>query len=174
MATASVPFVTIDEYLHSAFDPDVDYVDGQLEERNLGEFDHGDLQLELGSILKAHGNLWSIRAVVETRVQVSPTRFRVPDVCVMPLSWRREPIIRQAPMLCLEVLSPEDRLNRMRQRCEDYLLMGVPEVWLFDPQKRAAYRITSSSFTEHSVGVLQLAESPIAIDLAALFAVLDR
>ena len=105
MAAASLPYITIEEYLHSAFDPDLDYVDGHLEERNLGEFDHGDLQGEIVTRLRNAGNEWHMRIVPETRVQVSPTCFRVPDIRVMPLSWKREPISRQAPLLCLEVLS---------------------------------------------------------------------
>ena len=36
-ATVVVPFVSVEEYLHSDPQPDVDYVDGVLEERNLGE-----------------------------------------------------------------------------------------------------------------------------------------
>ena len=36
--------ISADEYLHTTFDPDVDFVDGVLEERNLGEYTHGRLQ----------------------------------------------------------------------------------------------------------------------------------
>jgi hypothetical protein len=45
-ASAIVPFVSIEEYLLSDPQPDMDYIDGVLEERNLGEADHGDLQSE--------------------------------------------------------------------------------------------------------------------------------
>ena len=31
--------LSIDEYLHTSYKPDVDFVDGEIEERNLGEFD---------------------------------------------------------------------------------------------------------------------------------------
>jgi hypothetical protein len=36
-ASAVVPFVSAEEYLHSDPQPDMDYVDGVTEERNLGE-----------------------------------------------------------------------------------------------------------------------------------------
>jgi Uma2 family endonuclease len=58
-ATAVVPFVTVDEYLHTSYRPDVDYIDGQIEERNLGEFDHGDLQTILGTIFRNHQKDWA-------------------------------------------------------------------------------------------------------------------
>ena len=32
--------LTMDEYLHTMYHPDCDFVDGHLEERNLGEFEH--------------------------------------------------------------------------------------------------------------------------------------
>src|SRR5437016_10905075 len=36
--------VSISEYLSTSYDPDCDYVDGVIEERNLGENNHADLQ----------------------------------------------------------------------------------------------------------------------------------
>jgi hypothetical protein len=35
------PHVTVAEYLRTVYEPDCDYVDGRVEERNVGEFDHG-------------------------------------------------------------------------------------------------------------------------------------
>ena len=32
--------VSVDEYLHTAYHPDCDYVDGVVEDRNVGEKDH--------------------------------------------------------------------------------------------------------------------------------------
>jgi Uma2 family endonuclease len=138
------------EYLKTVYQPDVDYVDGVIEERNSGEFDHGDLQLEIGALLRSHSDEWQIRVVAETRVQVAPTRFRVPDICVMPLSWNRTQIITEAPLLCLEVLYPEDRMSRVLTRCQEFLAMGTPEVWIFDPQPAwhtASHKTLSSSRT---------------------------
>lgn len=50
-STALIP-VTVGEYLGSVYRPDMDYVDGVLESRNLGEFDHADLQLGVGTMLR--------------------------------------------------------------------------------------------------------------------------
>src|ERR1700710_2743353 len=86
--------ISVDEYLNTTYRPDVEYLDGVIEERNLGEFDHGDLQLALGSLLRLRQQEWAIRVVVETRVQVAPTRFRVPDVCVLRAGLERERVIR--------------------------------------------------------------------------------
>ncbi len=45
MATAAVATrMSVEEYLRTPFRPDVDFVDGVIEERNLGEWDHAWLQ----------------------------------------------------------------------------------------------------------------------------------
>jgi hypothetical protein len=41
--TTSIP---VGEYLSSDYEPDVDFVEGELEERHLGEKDHAKLQLK--------------------------------------------------------------------------------------------------------------------------------
>src|ERR1700730_10790054 len=46
MATTAV---TIQEYLSTTYEPDCDYVDGEIQERNLGTFDHSRLQLAIGA-----------------------------------------------------------------------------------------------------------------------------
>jgi len=173
-ASAVVPFVSVEEYLHSDPQPDVDYVDGVLEERLVGEIDHSALQGTLYAFFLAHRSEWQIRVYVEARVQVAPTRFRIPDVCILPTSWQRTQIVRQPPLLCLEVKSPKFTLARERQRAEDYLRMGVPEVWIFDPATRTAYVLRGSEMTEQREGVLKLAGTAIELDLVTLFAVLDE
>lgn len=175
MAAAAVnPLVSLYEYLHSVYRPDLDYIDGVLEERNLGEHDHADLQTELAVFFRIHRSEWKVKTVVEQRVQVSPTRFRVPDLTVMAASWKRTPIVMEAPLLCIEVLSPEDRFSRIRARCEDYFRMGVPEAWIFDPAKREVLVLRpDGSMTTHRDGSLQLEGTPIEVPLADIFGVLD-
>ncbi len=173
-ASATVPFVSVEEYLRSDPQPDMDYVDGVMEERNLGEYDHADLETELAAIFRNHRKDRNVRAVVEVRVQVLPTRFRIPDVCVMPAAWKRTPIMHEAPMLCIEVKSPEFTLKRERTRAQDFLIMGVPEVWILDPEKRTAYVLRGDEMTGQCEGTLRLNGTPIELDLAALFSVLDE
>jgi len=41
---SSTTLVSVSEYLETSYRPDVDYVDGELLERNVGELDHSRLQ----------------------------------------------------------------------------------------------------------------------------------
>lgn len=68
--------------MNTSYHPDRDYVDGRVVERNLGELDHSDLQGEIIVFFRLRSKRWGIHAFPEQRAQVSPTRFRIPDVCV--------------------------------------------------------------------------------------------
>ena len=67
------------------------------------------------------------------RLQVAPRRFRIPDVCCFRKRLEGR-IITEPPVLCIEILSPEDRFSRVEARIADYLAMGVPYVWVIDPE----------------------------------------
>ena len=160
--------VSVQEYLSSDYEPDCDYVDGVLEERNLGEQDHSRLQLLLAAYCFAHEKQWRARCLIEQRVQVSPTRFRVPDVAVVDVD-NRDPIVTKAPLVCIEILSPEDRLNRVIRRAEDFLNMGVAEVWIIDPQPRRCYRHTKAEgFHEIPSGILTTSDGRITLNIAEI------
>jgi Uma2 family endonuclease len=141
MATRSL--VSVDEYLSTSYRPDCDYVDGVVLERNLGEYDHAELQGQVFAYYHARRKAWGIRVVPEQRVQVSATRFRVPDVCVIVDTGRPGQIFRTPPFICIEVLSKGDSFSEMRDRIEDYLKFGVSYVWILDPAKREAWRCTA-------------------------------
>jgi Uma2 family endonuclease len=173
-ALATAALVSIEEYLHSMYHPDVDYVDGVLEVRNLGENQHSDLQGELITLFRNRRHEWKVKTYPEHRVQVSARRYRIPDVCVMAASWVKTPIIHEAPLLCIEVLSSEDTLKRQAARCQDYFAMGVPEVWIIDPQSRKAYILRGETITEHREELLQLQGTLIEVSLSKLFSVLDE
>ena len=78
-----------------------------------------------------------VRVLTSQRVQVSPTRFRVPDVCVVLASDPRDPIVHHPPVLCVEVLSRVDTVTRLNERLSDYFQMGVRYIWALDPLTRA-------------------------------------
>ena len=172
-ASAALVPVTVGEYLGSVYRPDVDYVDGVLEARNVGEFDHADLQKSVLLLLTAQEGAGGFRAMPELRVQVGPMRFRVPDVCVLRRNAARERVVRTAPMLCVEVLSPRDTLRGMRARCGDYLAMGVPVVWILDPATRTAYVLDSAGMRELREGVLRVGGTAVEVGVGEVFATLD-
>src|SRR5580692_3206836 len=104
MAVQNAALVSVEEYLSSSYEPDCDYVDGVLEERNLGEWDHSRLQTALAAYLKGRERQWNVWVIVEQRIRVSPKRFRIPDVCVFRRDREIEQVPTKPPLVCIEVL----------------------------------------------------------------------
>jgi Uma2 family endonuclease len=169
MAAAS-ELITVEEYLSQIYEPDCDFVDGHLEERNLGEFDHSWLQTLLSSYFFNRRKQWKITPVVEQRIQVRPGRYRVPDICVLLGPKPTEQVLTKPPFLCVEILSPEDRLSRVQTRIQDYLELGVPYVWVLDPQTRVAYNATpDSGLRQITDGVLRTENPRLEVPLSEVF-----
>jgi Uma2 family endonuclease len=166
---SSATLFSVQEYLAASFRPDRDYVDGEIQERNLGERPHSYAQMSLGAFLFQRKAQWGITVLSEQRVQVSPTRFRVPDICVIYASDPNEAIVRQAPFLCIEVVSPEDRVLRLNERLSDYFQMGVRYVWVIDPQTRRAFCYTPGEMHEVLDGILRTKDPDIEVPLEEVF-----
>ena len=166
MATRTL--ITVEQYLTTVYRPDCDYVDGEVLERNLGEKDHGRLQLKLGAYFLARQSQWNTFAIVEQRVQVRPGRFRIPDVCVL-LGKTDEQVLTNPPFLCVEVLSPEDRMSRVQDRIDDYFAMGVPNVWVVDPVRRSAYEAAPTGDLRRVIKVLRTIEPVFEVPLSEIF-----
>lgn len=167
-------FVSVREYLATSYRPDCDYVDGRIEERNVGEFDHSLIQTLLGQLFMNNRNAWGVLALTDVRVQVKATRFRVPDLTVIRAGTPREQILTHPPLLVIEILSPEDRLSRMTERTDEYLDFGIENIWIIDPARRLAYRVTRAGFELAPVGEITVPETPIRVVLSELFTELDR
>ena len=159
--------VSVEEYLSSSSEVDRDYVDGELLERNVGEKNHAKAQKHLLLRLAAWEERLGIFALAEQRVRISATRFRVPDICVM-LTEPDEQVFTTAPFLCVEILSPEDRMSRMEERIEDYLRLGTAYVWLVDPWIRRAWSYTQGGRSEVKEA-LRTENPALCIPLAEIF-----
>jgi len=165
--------VSVDEYLHTSYDPDCDYVDGEIVERNVGELDHSDLQAEIITYFRARLRNRGVFAYPEQRVQVSPTRFRVPDVCIVYGSKPTEQIFTKPPLIAVEILSKDDRVSQMQERIDDYLRFGVRYVWVIDPRTRRAWVYTSEGAVEAKNGILRTENPAIELPLPEIFQALE-
>ncbi len=171
MSTATRLTLTVGDYLHSSYSPDCDYVDGELQERNVGELDHAEVQGALLMWFRTHDKEWNVRTVPELRLRVAPTRFRVADVCLISRSAPVEQVPQHPPLAVIEVLSPEDRVSRYQDRLDDYRRMGVRNIWVVDPLHRRGYDCSTGSWIEAMSFAIE--NSPIVVDLSVIFTELD-
>jgi Uma2 family endonuclease len=158
--------VSVKEYLSTSYEPDCDYVDGELEDRNVGEKPHSKALGNVCFYLLSH---YPALFVFPTQhIRISATRYRVPDVCVT-LGEPDEDVFTEPPFLCVEILSPEDRAGRMQRKIADYQKFGVRYIWVIDPRKREAFIYTATSMHAVEDGVLRTSDPDIAVPLSELF-----
>jgi Uma2 family endonuclease len=175
---ATQPFgdrlVPVEEYLSTGYDPDCEYDDGVVVERNLGEFEHSFLQILLGTIFTNNMDSWGVFGLTEQRVQIKPRRFLVPDVCVLRVGSLREKILTRPPLIAIEIMSPEDTVRRLSAKAIEYIEFGIEHVWIIDPSAREAYSGTPSGLELIPSGELSVPETPILVRIGELFERLDR
>jgi len=168
MSATKTP-VSVEEYLHTVYQPDCDYVDGEVLERNMAELDHAFMQTALGAYFFVRRKEWNITVLTEMRVQVNSTRYRIPDICLV-LGRTDEQILTKPPFLCIEILSPEDRWSRVEERIKDFISMGVPYIWVLDPQTKTAFIETpNEGLREVKDGMLRTQNPAFEIPLSEIF-----
>jgi Uma2 family endonuclease len=168
---ATTTHIPVEVYLRSSYEPDAEYVDGKIEERAAAEFDHASWQLAIQVLFWQHEKQWGIRVLPALRVRVAETRYRVPDVTVLDRSRPIEQIITHPPLAVFEVLSPEDSLQRLKRKLEDYKTMGIAEIWVIDPQDSTFYRYKNLQLQRNDS--FAHAEKGIVFDMNQLKTLLD-
>ncbi len=119
-------------------------VDGELVERVMGA-EASWVAGKLHSLLEAYGESsksgWSFVADLGYRCfDGRPKLVRKPDVSFV----RRERLpgglpkgdLRIPPGLAVEVVSPNETVYELDEKVEEYLAVGVPLVWVVNPQTR--------------------------------------
>jgi Uma2 family endonuclease len=168
MAVAAGTQISVEEYLKTVYRPDCDYVDGVLEERNVGERDHSWIQGSIVTFFRSRFRETGVAALPEWRVQLRPTRFRIPDV-VITRGKPDEQILTKPPLACVEILSPEDTVSRTNARIQDYLDFGVPVVWVVDPAEKLIW-IYRQNGMEQAVGpAIRLNGASIEVPFSEIF-----
>lgn len=127
----------LEQYLRTSYEPPCEYVDGRLIEKPPPTWQHGILQAWIGSLIVKLFPRFVVGSGV--RAHLRPTEFRLPDILVDVPENVNSAYAEHAAYLAIEILSPEDRLGAMFEKCERYHDWGVPHCWVVDPQKRKAW-----------------------------------
>jgi Uma2 family endonuclease len=164
--------VSLDEYLSTIYEADCEYVDGELLERNWGELEHSAMQSIILALFYNQRHQHGICVFPELRVQVAPTRYRIPDITVTSAKPRGK-ILREPPFLCIEVLSPEDRASRIEAKIDDYLAFGVRHVWIIDPRLKKGWSYSSEGKRE-AADILTTSDPVLTLPLKDVFDALSE
>jgi Uma2 family endonuclease len=150
--------VPVEEYLSTAYHPDVDYIGGHLEECNVGERTR---HIAVPNYIPA-----------ETAAQGRALHRNPIAIVCRSVAYEKEPdesIFTKPPVLCIEILSPEDRMSRVMNVVQDYLSMGVPTVWVLDPLEKKAYVADAAVGFREVTGEIATTGQQVALTLEEIF-----
>ncbi len=98
--------LSVEQYLHTSFpDLDKEYRDGELVERSLPTFEHGETQLRIGAFFAALRKSHSLHAAAETRMRIRTGLYLIPDVAVFQ-GVRPASVPDNPPLIAIEILPP--------------------------------------------------------------------
>jgi Uma2 family endonuclease len=158
--------IAVEEYLRTSFDPDCDFIDGEVFQRNVGKKKHSYAQLKIGYWFEIRIQTLRLQALTELRMQVGPGRIRIPDVVVCEIPLPDEEVFTSPPYLCVEVMSPDDTISAMQDRLDDYLQFGVPNIWVVDPWKHRGWHISAEGWALVHNGLMCTADGNVEMPLA--------
>ncbi|MDX2042422.1 MAG: Uma2 family endonuclease [Acidobacteriota bacterium] len=127
-----------------ALDPEFEYeiVNGKPEKKEPDGAQHGSTIMRLGTRLGTHAEANELGGVYSsnTTFQIGQNQ-RLPDLAFvsnerMPEEGEVDGIAPIAPDLAIEVISPNDVLEKVTAKIEDYFAAGVHQVWLVSLRSR--------------------------------------
>ncbi|MEW6364608.1 MAG: Uma2 family endonuclease [Acidobacteriota bacterium] len=120
-------------------------IDGRIVHLSPTGEEHANIEFILGPALAAYVRERNLGRVVGGEVGIytrrGPDRVRGADIAF--ISKRRasarpeKGFLQVAPDLVVEIVSPTDRWQDVRQKVEEYFAIGVDRVWVVEPENRA-------------------------------------
>jgi len=160
MATKAL--ITPEQYFATQFEREPELVRGELVERPLPNLIHGRTQQRLAVHLDGVGY-----CCTEVRMRLAEDLYRIPDVAVFEGTGPTEIVPSSPPLLVVEISSPDDRLDAMLQKLEEYRAWGVQNIWLIEPELKRMHVYDGGSLT--AVSGLELAQFGFAVTAEELF-----
>jgi Uma2 family endonuclease len=162
--------LTPNEYFAEVYrdwEGDFDYVDGVLERHDWGDYAHSELHGEVMAWIHDHKLQSKLQVIPSLTLQISPTRFRVPDVSIFSRKpANEERAIATAPLVVIEILSPEDSFMYLRSLEADYRRMGIPNIWFLDPRQMTGWYCTPDAWIKTTT--FAIPDRSITLDLTTI------
>jgi Uma2 family endonuclease len=160
--------ISEEEYLHTGYDPDCDFEDGVLIERNVGTKDHSKLQGSLLAYFHRRRKAWNIHVYPEVRIKIRARKYMIPDLCVVSGPEPPDQVFQTPPLIVTEILSPEDRMLRVTEKVRQWRAFGVPYVWVIDPTTLESELHDERGSSKLADGILRIPGTPIEVPLHLL------
>lgn len=111
-------------------------------------------------------------AASEVTIRIREGKYFVPDVIVQSRDHIQAPYPTEPVPLCIEILSPDDRMSEVLAKCEDYHAWGVPTAWIADPDNERAWEYRAGQRLKEIASDGSLTAEGISIPVSQVFSVL--
>ncbi|MEZ2237382.1 Uma2 family endonuclease [Microcoleus sp.] len=140
MAAVLSENVSLEDFIASPPD-DMEWVDGQIAEKNGMTVKHSRIQSRLDYSWRSYKNSSGQGGEVYTEVPCrTDRRVRRPDVAYLTpelvAQFGDVPTLPQSPLLVAEIVSPTDIAEDIFLKAQEYLDSGCLEVWIVFPESR--------------------------------------
>ena len=109
------------EYLAMWFDDlDREYVRGEIVERSMPDYPHGEMQSKIGYRFHQLRQSHRLFACLGTRMRLAPDLYRIPDVAVFADTEPDERFPSRPPLVVVEIISPDDRFADTLEKLAEY------------------------------------------------------
>ena len=162
--------VSVEEYLRTSYEPNCEYVDGVLVTKAMPTRKHSRIQGQLIRLIDSAFPRYE--ALAELTVRITGRQYRVPDVAVELRENGEDPYPITPVHLCIEIVSPDDRVSELIEKCKVYHAWGVPHAWVIDPQTLQAWRYAKGSTPVEIASGAELTAGEIRLRVSDIFAVL--
>ncbi len=156
--------------------PYLEYADGVVVQKPMPDWDHSQISTRLVVLLSRFADARGGWVNIELRsLQLPQRNYRLADVSYFaPGAHTGNEAL---PTLAIEVRSPDETVASQRRKCESWIEAGCSEAWLVEPRSRTVevFGADGGRRTLHRDETLVSNGAPgLEVDLAALFATLDR
>ncbi len=169
MATAKLDPLSLEEFRcrYAEEKPYYEYWFGEAVQKPAPTVLHALLVSVLLAVLKRAG----YKAGPELELRIDPEWQPKPDVA----GWTRTeiPYPTQPVDVVVEVLSPEDRMQRVIAKCRNYERVGIGAIFVMDPETRDAWKWSPSTHNLERISEMTLPNGN-QVSVKDLWAELER
>jgi Uma2 family endonuclease len=118
--------VTLEQYYEMLpnYEREPEFDDGEIVERPMPTKPHSEMLEFLIFAFRAFRP--EFRSYPEWTIAPREGSRRIPDLCLCASP-------SETPLLCVEIISPDDKASVLRKKIKEYLAWGVEYVWVVDP-----------------------------------------
>ena len=162
--------IPVDEYLITSCDPGVEYVDGVLVERNVGDWLNGLVQSSLIFALRLTYPEVFVIPELRSRRARSVSAFPMSVCCsILP----KTKYLLDAAFVAIEILSEVERMTRIMEKLEEYEQKGGPNIWVIDPRLKMMSAYSHEALQEIRADVIATGKPRLELTRQEIFTQVD-